>query len=140
MYEFSEKNNREMGVFLTKENDSDIFKKAINETHSIVESSEIIQLEKTKRKLFKNKNNSKEKAKKKPTRGYCIRCEERIPYDTEKPYCWNCFSTWSQFENYDYEEDVCHSCGEFESTSMNRPECYNCFIENKKLVANISYK
>jgi len=62
MYEFSEKNNREMGVFLTKENDSDIFKKAINETHSIVESSEIIQLEKTKRKLFKNKNNSKEKA------------------------------------------------------------------------------
>lgn len=140
MYEFSEKNNREMGVFITRLNDKNIFEKAVNETLSIIQSSEVIQLAKTKRKLFENKNNSNEKTKRKPTRGYCIRCEERIQYDTEKPYCWNCFAIWSQFENPEYEENVCHSCGEFEPTSMNRPECYNCFIENKKPVANNGYK
>ncbi|MGV7105046.1 phospholipase D family protein [Flavobacterium sp. U410] len=137
MYEFSEKNNREMGVFITRQNDKNIFDKAVNETLSIIQSSEIIQLTKTNRKLFENKNNSNEKVKRKPTRGYCIRCEERIPYDTEKPYCWNCFSIWSQFGNPDYMENVCHSCGEFEPTSMNKPECYDCFIENKKPVHNI---
>lgn len=140
MYEFSEKNNREMGVFITKYNDKDIFDKAINETLSIIESSEVIQLAKTKRKLFQNKKNSSKQDKKKPARGYCIRCEERIQYDIEKPYCWICFSTWSQFENPDYEENVCHCCGEFEPTSMNKPECYNCFIENKKQVSNYRFK
>ncbi|TBN04794.1 hypothetical protein EYD45_05910 [Hyunsoonleella flava] len=133
MYEFSEKNNREMGVFVTRNNDKNLFDNAVNETLSIIQSSEIIQLSKTKRKLFqpKTKNSNGINKKAKPKRGYCIRCEERIEYDVEKPYCWDCFATWSQFENPEYEENVCHSCGEFESTSMIKPECYECYKENK---------
>lgn len=132
LYEFSENNNREMGVFITKQNDKNIFEQAVNETHSIMQSHETIKLAKTKRKLFENRNKSNKKAKKKQTKGYCIRCEERIQYNTEKPYCYNCFAIWSQFENPDFEENVCHSCGESEVTSMNRPECYDCFVKNKK--------
>lgn len=133
MYEFSEKNNREMGVFVTRDNDKGLFDSAISETLSIIQSSEVIQLSKTKRKLFQSKNTDSNKTNKKikPKRGYCIRCEERIEYDVEKPYCWDCFVTWSQFKNPEYEENVCHSCGEFESTSMVKPECYECFKENK---------
>ena len=133
MYEFSEKNNREMGVLISRENDKKLFESAVSETLSIIQSSEIIQLSKTKRKLFqiKNKQNENNLKKRKPTRGYCIRCGERIPYEPEKPYCWDCFSIWSQFENPEYEENVCHSCGEFETTSMLKPECYECFLENK---------
>jgi phosphatidylserine/phosphatidylglycerophosphate/cardiolipin synthase-like enzyme len=133
MYEFSEKNNREMGVFITKSKDSELFDKAVNETLSIIQSSELIKLTKTKRTFFQDKKNNKENGKKKkPKRGYCIRCEERIPYDIEKPYCWDCFSTWSQFENPEYEENVCHSCGEFEVTSMLKPVCYDCYKEFEK--------
>jgi len=128
MYEFSEKTNRKMGIYLTKMNDKNIFNDAVKETLSIIQSSEIIQLSKTKRKLFQNK---KENKNKKPERGYCIRCEERTPYNVEKPYCKNCYNVWSQFENYEYEEDFCHSCGEFRVTSMVKPECYECFLENK---------
>jgi phosphatidylserine/phosphatidylglycerophosphate/cardiolipin synthase-like enzyme len=133
MYEFSEKNNREMGVFVTRINDKGLFDNAVNETLSIIQSSEIIQLSKTKRKLFQpnNKNSNGTDKKIKPKRGYCIRCEERITYNVEKPYCRECFATWSQFENSEYEENVCHSCGEFESTSMYKPECYECYKENK---------
>ena len=115
MYEFSEKNNREMGVFITKQEDKNIFEKAVSETLSIIESSETIQLTRTKRDS---------------SIGYCIRCQESIPYETERPYCWSCFSIWSQFENYDYAENVCHSCGKPEMTSMNRTECYQCFTKN----------
>lgn len=133
MYEFSEKNNREMGVFITKSKDLELFDKAVNETLSIIQSSELIKLTKTKRTFFQDKkNNNKNGKKKKPKRGYCIRCEERIPYDTEKPYCRDCFSTWSQFENPEYEDNVCHSCGEFEVTSMLKPICYDCYKEFEK--------
>ncbi len=137
MYEFSEKNNREMGVHITKEADSELYNKAFDEASSIIQSSEIIQLTKTNRQ-FKNEldnqsQNSNVHENKNLQRGYCIRCETRIPYDIEKPYCWDCFTTWSQFENYDYEENVCHSCGEFSGSTMAKPVCYNCYKKYEKL-------
>ncbi|MBN1159076.1 MAG: phospholipase D family protein [Bacteroidales bacterium] len=95
MFEFSEKNNREMGVFITKQKDPELFEKAVNETHSIIKSSELIGLSKVKRQLFQVKMSKPEQGitlgRKKPTRGYCIRCEQRIPYDPEKPYCYLSF-------------------------------------------------
>lgn len=133
MYEFSEKNNREMGVHITKKNDFELFEKATNETNSIIQSSEIIPLAKTNRQLKKDDNKqSSNKSDKKPQRGYCIRCEDRIPYDIEKPYCWECFSVWSQFENPEYEENVCHSCGEFSETTILKPVCYSCYKKYEK--------
>ena len=43
MYEFSEKNNREMGVLIDATKDTDLFQKAANETRSIMKNSEILQ-------------------------------------------------------------------------------------------------
>lgn len=125
MYEFSEKNNREMGVLIQRKEDLDLFTKAVNETNSIIRSAESIELKKEKR-FFSNKQNGK---KAKPSRGYCIRCEQRIDYDPERPYCWDCYTIWSQFENTDYQENVCHRCGEFDTTSMNYPQCRDCWKE-----------
>lgn len=131
MYEFSEKNNREMGVLIDRINDKDLFDKAVSETLSILQSSEQIPLRKAARQ-FQNKWNNVDNGKSKSTykkqvRGYCIRCEERINYDPEKPYCSNCYTVWAQFENYDYQENVCHRCGEYEPTTMAKPQCYSCF-------------
>jgi HKD family nuclease len=131
MYEFSEKNNREMGVLIDRTNDKELFDKAVSETLSILQSSEQIPLRKATRQFQNDWNKSKD-VKNKPTykkqvRGYCIRCEERINHDTAKPFCSSCFNIWAQFENFDYQENVCHSCGEYEPTSMSKPQCYNCF-------------
>lgn len=132
MYEFSEKNNREMGVLIDRINDKDLFDKAVSETLSILQSSEQIPLRKATRQFERDWNkadngkNSKTSYKKQ-VRGYCIRCEARINYDPEKPYCPDCFTVWAQFENYDYQENVCHRCGEYEPTTMVKPQCYNCF-------------
>jgi len=136
MYEFSEKNNREMGVHINRIDDASLFEKAKNETFSIIQSSEIIKLARTDRQFYKEKNpqieNSSGKNYKKPVRGYCIRCEVRIPYDIERPYCKDCYSSWVQYSNADYKENVCHSCGEFETTSMSKPVCYDCFKKYEK--------
>lgn len=132
MYEFSEKNNREMGIFLTKMDDPDLYEKAKKETESIIQSSEIIEFNWTVRRFnIKNTESLAEKANSLPARGYCIRCEERIPFSMEKPYCFKCYSIWMRFENDQYEENVCHCCGEFQSATMAKPLCRKCFREHK---------
>ena len=133
MYETSKTNNREMGVIISKDNDPKLFTKAQNETNSIIDSSEIIELKKTARRLKTNsKQGKKPKSSKKPKRGYCIRCEDRIPYKIEKPYCIDCFYSWSKYENIDYEENVCHGCGEIGESSMALPDCYDCYKRFEK--------
>jgi len=86
MYEFSEKNNREMGILIRKEDDPKIFHKAKDEAASILKSSEIILLKKAERRLTAEKKSEKDKESL-PDRGYCIRCGERIPYNVGKPLC-----------------------------------------------------
>lgn len=131
MYEFSEKTNREMGVLIDRNVDRELFDKAVNETSSILQSAEPQLLKKSERQTvseFKPIAYGHTKAKYKAhIRGYCIRCETRIAYNIEKPYCTDCFATWVQYENPDYRENVCHRCGEYEETCMNKPLDRNCY-------------
>ena len=45
MYEFSEKNNREMGIYINKSNDNSTFLDAFQETKSIIDNSELKNIE-----------------------------------------------------------------------------------------------
>lgn len=136
MYEFSEKTNREMGVLINRNTDRELFEKAVNETFSILQSAEPQPLKKTERQTItesKSVTNGQIKTKyKAQIRGYCIRCETRIDYNVDKPYCSDCFASWVQYENPDYKENVCHRCGEYETTSMNKPLDKNCYSFWKK--------
>ncbi len=134
MYEFSEKNNREMGVLIDCNTDKVLFDKAVAETLSIIQSAEQIALRKTDRPIFikEKQSDNKQTKYKKIIRGYCIRCETRIDYNPTRPYCGNCFLIWVQFENLGFQENVCHRCGEYEVTSMNKPQCYNCYTEHQQ--------
>lgn len=131
MYAFSEANNREMGVLISKVEDSEIYNKAREESLSILESSELTPFKKTERVITKKVKKGDVNSKK-PKRGYCIRCEERIPYRIDKPYCIDCFSSWSKYENEDYEEECCHACGEYENTTILKPVCYKCYKKYEK--------
>lgn len=136
MYEFSEKTNREMGVLIDRIVDKDLYEKAVNEVKSILESSESVPLKKSERQTTAKANEQKSANPTQKTqtklRGYCIRCEERIEFNPAKPFCTNCYSKWSQYENPDYEENVCHLCGEYEETSMTKPLDYDCYKELQK--------
>lgn len=132
MYQFSEKNNREMGVYIDSKSDKELFDQAVNETLSIIEHSEIIPLQKVERSYYQKKNElattGADHYKVQPPKlGYCLRCESRIPYDAHRPLCYGCYSTWSQFGNMNFNENVCHCCGEFTNPiSVGKPQCYSC--------------
>lgn len=133
MYQFSENNNREMGVLIDSTIDKELYQKATNEAQSIVKHSEVIKLQKSERTYYNqqntnysNKNGSRYQLQP-PSTGYCLRCESRIPYDPNKPYCYDCYSVWSVYSNPNYKENVCHCCGEFASVSMSKPQCNPCF-------------
>ncbi len=126
MYQFSERTNREMGVLIDSVTDKTLYDKAACEAFSILQSSEQAQLKKTSRETSVS---AKTTTRKVP--GYCIRCEDRITHNPSSPYCPNCYNSWSYWKNYDYEESVCHTCGQYETTTMSKPQCYNCFTAKR---------
>lgn len=131
MYEFSEKNNREMGVLIDKVNDTVMFNKAVEEVKSFVDASQkansSVQDTSQKVNFQSTSTNIKPQQKTDPSKGYCIRCETKITFNPEKPLCFNCFNTWAQFENWDYIENVCHKCGKDHDSSMRYPLDRNCY-------------
>ena len=126
MYEYSEKNNREMGVYITKSGDREIYEDASKETQSIIRSSDKVSLRKKEpSKKVKAKKPVKKQSKNKDAN--CIRCSESIPLNLDSPYCKKCYKSWSFFENVDFEEKVCHSCGDENNSTMVKPVCYSCY-------------
>lgn len=141
LYEFSEKNNREMGVYLNANQDSDLYQDARKETDSIIQNSQIIKdLSLSKAKTIetipvtkKNKNSRKSNYQKVqlPANGVCIRCHSNLPLNLARPMCYSCFTSWRQFENPTYPENHCHICSKNDNISMNTPVCYGCYKKHE---------
>ena len=57
------------------------------------------------------------------TPGFCIRTGIAIPFNPDKPMCYDAWKTWSQFGNLDYSEQYCHYSGEasYGETTYARP-------------------
>ena len=64
--------------------------------------------------------------------GYCIRCKTSVKRDLDKPLCWDCYKTWSLYEDPFYRENFCLSCGEKSNTNFSKPACLKCFKELQK--------
>ncbi len=123
MYEFSEQNNREMGILLELTTDRQLFTDAVQEADSIIKNSEFEKFAKPAPLKVVTSNSV--------SRGYCLRCEERIPYNPLRPYCAKCYISWAKYENLEYAEKVCHRCGQYVNSSMAKPECPSCYKLSK---------
>lgn len=135
LHEYSQANNREMGILITKSvgtQDQTTYQDALEEILEIKDNSKQIF---PKKSIKTSQTNKKFEESTNITimgsDGYCIRCRERIPFNTERPYCYDCYSTWKKFQNPEYEEGFCHLCGIEEITSMLKPLCYKCFKQLK---------
>lgn len=80
---------------------------------------DIVQIEDEKKNLY--------------NKGFCIRCKTIINLDVQKPLCWHCYNTWSQFEDPYYSENFCLVCGNEKNTNFARPICNNCYKNNKNV-------
>ena len=81
---------------------------------------------------FINTISEKNKTAYESKQGYCIRCQKKISFDVDKPYCRECFSSWREWENPAHKEKYCHTCGQKNRSSMLYPQCSPCFHRSLK--------
>jgi phosphatidylserine/phosphatidylglycerophosphate/cardiolipin synthase-like enzyme len=144
LYDFSEQNNREMGVLVTRQNDGEVFTEAIREAKMIISLATRadfnIQAKEQKQKQLKQQPTVEKQHPKSiwfrdlsdilpslfgGSHGYCIGCKKKIEYDEYRPYCPECYKEWVKHK--DQKANYCHWCGHPSTTSINKPLCRSCF-------------
>ena len=153
LYDFSEQNNREMGVLVTNEEDKELFNEAVGEARRIISMATLQNLGEKRRGQSSVKK--PEKTKVAPTstkdslgttllrgfaeifseasgfkKGYCIRCGRKMPYNLDATYCNVCFSEWVKGGGnpfYIERNGHCHTCGKSVAVSREKPECDSCY-------------
>jgi len=131
LYEFSQQNNNEMGIYITKAQDSDLYAATLDEVQRLLTISEEIRVTvkkvtadtpaKTEKKIIEVKSQTVKTAHNQT--GYCIRTGVSIPFNIEKPMCYEAFKSWSKYSDPDYPEKYCHFSGEKSNgeTSVSHP-------------------
>jgi hypothetical protein len=123
LYEFSQMNNNEMGILISKEGDQDLYRATLDEVQRLLNISEEIRI--TVKRVFEKDFDKNEISYKKgyARKGFCIRTGVEIPFNIEKPLCIDAFKIWNEFGDPDYPERFCHYSGEesFGETSFRQP-------------------
>lgn len=136
LYEFSQINNNEMGLLVSREEEPDLYKEIYEECMRLVRTSDEIRVTVARIETAENaqeSSGSKRTQRKvrttqdRPKNGFCIRCGTEITSDPTKPYCAPHFRSWNRYKNEEYEEQRCHLCGKEHSATMAKPVCYACY-------------
>jgi len=117
LYNFSQQNNNEMGIHITKAADEELYNDALKEVQRLLAVSEEIRVTVQKVVAKAAVNTTKQ-----PT-GYCIRTGVPIPFNIEKPMSLEAYRKWEEYGNEDYPEKYCHFSGEQSNgeTSLKQP-------------------
>jgi hypothetical protein len=137
LYEFSQVNNQEMGVYVTKADDPQLYDDVYNEARRLLRISDEVRLSVEKIVEPESKTTEK-KADVKPAngeKGFCIRCKKEITLNPSVPYCVECYKSWRKYENPTYQEKYCHICGKDNASMLHKPVCYDCYKQNKEKFA-----
>jgi hypothetical protein len=123
LYDFSQANNNEMGIFVLKEEDPELFDDIYKEAQRLVRISDELQVSVQKIKIDPKKSKGMSFKREKNERGFCIRTGVKIPFNIERPFSYEAFQIWSQYGDPDYPENYCHYSGEKSNgeTSFDRP-------------------
>lgn len=156
LYEFSQVNNREMGILIERDNESDkqVYEDAWKDIESILNNATDFAYIEAPKSLEKNKEEKllqqapKVDARKMDVKaailksdgkhlGYCIRTGVSIPFNVEKPMSYEAFKSWSKYGDADYPEKFCHFSGEPSNgeTSVSKPIMRKNWNKAKELKA-----
>jgi hypothetical protein len=140
LYEFSQVNNEEMGVLVSKAEDAAMYAEVYEEAMRLIRISDEVRVtvERIVPVEVSQEANSRRQARAKggaPDKGWCIRCKADLKADPTHPYCKDCYAKWKQYENADYEEKVCHLCAKPHKTTMRKPTCYDCYKQFKDVLS-----
>ncbi len=139
LYEFSQVNNQEMGIYITKADDQQLYDEIYNEARRLIRISDevrlyvekIIEHEESRNNDEVKTVESADQKKNGNESGFCIRCKKEIKLNPAVPYCNECYKSWKKYENLKYQEKYCHICGKDNPSVMNKPVCYDCYKQHK---------
>ncbi len=126
LYDFSQVNNYEMGIYIRKDEDPSLYEEIYQEVSRLIRASgdEItVTVSKAPSKRVQHPKSTQ------ADNGYCIRCHTEIKLNPMVPYCRKCFTSWNK--NDEFEEKFCHICGKQNKSAKIKPGCYDCYTEYK---------
>ena len=132
LYEFSQENNDEMGILVSKEEDRDLYEAIHRQAVRYIGNSETAESGR-ERPSAKATREKKGRATTKKA-GFCIRCKTDLPVKPTEPYCKRCYASWKRYENKTYEEKHCHTCGKEHKASLLKPLCSACYSKYKDVL------
>ena len=147
LYEFSQVNNREMGVLIDRklEGDDLVYDDAYKDIQSILRNAEVysyvpVSKDAPKQKAAKSSSpkpgTSRTKRKAASGQGHCINCGGELKLDPTHPFCRDCYRTWKKDGADELQKmKVCHICGGDHASSLEKPACWECYKANKQLFA-----
>ncbi len=131
LFSFSQQNNDEMGIHVTKAEDKELYNSISEEAQRLLTISEEIRVSVKKVPAVTEKETEKRKNKVKATNktktnkqtGYCIRTGVEVPFNIEKPMSYGAYKLWNKYGDPDYPEKFCHFSGETSNgeTSVSKP-------------------
>lgn len=129
LYQFSQENNNEMGIYISREKDGNAYNTCLTEVERLSKIGVPLNIVESAFNRFrpKEKVNEKKDAMGYPYRvvkmGYCIRTGIQIPFNIEMPMCEKAFKSWAKFANTNFEENYCHYSGEHSNgeTTFDKP-------------------
>ena len=140
LYEFSQINNYEMGILVSRKEDPELYEEIYQESRRILRASEEIQITVARvphseagnrQTAVRDRNATTTPQASKPAVGFCIRCKADLAADPSKPYCERCYRSWNRYKNAEYEEKFCHLCGMEHAATLQKPVCRPCYGKYK---------
>ena len=140
LYEFSQVNNNEMGIYVTNADDPQLYKDISDEANRLLRTSDddemsiqrVSRSEPVKEAPPAERNRMKApRPMPEPEGGVCIRCQTSIPLKPLAPYCRDCYGDWNKRKDEMKRERYCHICAKEHPASKAKPVCYPCYKAHK---------
>ncbi len=145
LYEFSQQNNREMGILVERgiEADRQVYEDAWRDIESILNNATDFAYVEAPKDVDKVRIDPPKPAPSKveakgitgKQMGFCIRTGIEIPFNIERPMSYEAYKLWSKFGNPDYAEKYCHFSGESSNgeTCVSKPILKKNWLKAKEM-------
>ena len=135
LYQFSQENNLEMGLLVSRSGQEiQLYEEIRKEADLIEKSSQKVILQVSKPKPADSELDDDGFI---PWPGSCIRCKAEIETDPSEPYCDRCFQSWNRFQDENYPEKHCHVCGDQYPATMANPLCLVCYRKYNDFLGSV---
>ena len=157
LYEYSQVNNYEMGILVSREEDPELYDRIYEDARRILRASDEVRAAPSRAATAgtgpqnpapnppaarapaagiqparpPSQRPQPGPAASVPTEGFRIRCRDSIPANPAQPYCSRCYGIWKRYGNKEYAEKHCHICGKDHTATLLKPACLTCFRKFK---------